>query len=379
MTDAPPRTGESGTRRDALADADIDGVDTESVDIGGVDIAGASVLIDAVDRLILGGRPRYTSEDLLARTDVPESVARAMWRAMGFPNAHGARIFTDADLQALDTVAGLLDRGLFDESVAITVARALGQTTARLADWQVEALGRALVDRGEISPDDLAVGPRDERSDREALRVVLARAEALLPAMQELLVHVWRRHVAAVMERRLAQAEDSAEASVVFADLVGFTRLARQLEDADLARVIDGFEAVTSDVVAAVGGQLIKTVGDEVLFTTDDALTAARAAFALHAEAAGHPDLLELRIGIATGPVLRRMGDVFGSTVNLASRLTALARPGSTRVDAATARDLSQDAGIAIRQTAPRRVRGVGVVRSFEVTEPIAWTVASGE
>ena len=369
MTDSLHNTGAPGA-----GEADIAGADIE-----GADIAGASVLIEAVDRLILGGRPRYTSEDLLARAEVPADVARAMWRAMGFPDAHGARIFTDSDLEALDTVAGLLDRGVLDDSVAVTVARALGQTTARLADWQVEALGRALVDRGELSPDDLAAESPDGLSDREAVRIVLARAEALLPAMQELLVHVWRRHVAAVMERRLAQAEDSAVASVVFADLVGFTRLARQLEDADLARVIDGFEAVTSDVVAGIGGQLIKTVGDEVLFTTDDSLTAARAAFALHADAARHPDLPELRIGIATGPVLRRMGDVFGATVNLASRLTALARPGTTRVDAATARDLSLDAGIAIRQTAPRRLRGVGVVRSFEVTEPTAWTQASGE
>lgn len=345
------------------------------------DITGTSILIEAVDRLILGGRPRYTSEDLLERTDVPESVARAMWRAMGFPDSHGARIFTDGDLAALDTVAELLDRGLLDDSVAVTVARALGQTTARLADWQVEALGRALVDRGEISPEDLAGEPHDGLSDREALRVVLDRAEALLPAMQDLLVHVWRRHVAAVMERRLAQAEESAEseASVVFADLVGFTRLARQLEDADLARVIDGFEMVCSDVVAEFGGHLIKMVGDEVLFTTDDALTAAHAAFALHAGAERHPDLPELRIGIATGPVLRRMGDVFGATVNLASRLTALARPGTTRVDAMTARDLSSDSAIVIRQTAPRRVRGVGVVRSFEVGHPAAWTRASGE
>lgn len=342
------------------------------------DITGTTVLAEAIDRLILGSRPEYTSEDLLARTEVPEPVARAMWRAMGFPDSHGARIFTSGDLTALDTVADLLHRGLMDDSVAVTVARALGQTTARLADWQVEALGRALVDQGEVTADELTV---EGLSDRQALRVILQRTEALMPAMQELLVHVWRRHVAAVMERRLVQAEDSAEseASVVFADLVGFTRLARQLEDSDLARVIDGFESVSSDVVAGAGGQLIKTVGDEVLFTTPDALTAARAAFALHATAAGHPDLPELRIGIATGPVLRRMGDVFGATVNLASRLTALARPGTTRVDAATARDLSADSAIEIRQTAPRRVRGIGVVRSFEVQEPTAWTRAAGQ
>ncbi len=331
------------------------------------------LVIEAIDRLILGARPKYTSEDLLARTDVPEPVVKAMWRAMGFPDARGAAIFTDADLEALTIVANLIDDGLLDDSVAVTVARALGQTTARLADWQVEALGRALVDNGELTVDELA--------DREALAVALDRAQALLPSMAELLVHVWRRHVAAAMERRLAPTDGSpdVQASVVFADLVGFTRLARQLEDVDLARVIDGFESVSSDVVVESGAHLIKTVGDEVLFTADDPETAAQAAFALHARAGGHPDLPELRIGVATGPVLRRMGDVFGSTVNLASRLTALARPGTTRVDAATARALSSDSAIVIRQTAPRRLRGIGVVRSFEVQQSSAWIRASGE
>lgn len=325
--------------------------------------------LEAIDRLILGARPQYTSEDVLSQTEVPESVVKALWRAMGFPDAQGAAIFTDADLSALETVASLIDQGLLDESVAVTVARALGQTTARLADWQVEALGRALVDSSEFHLDDIAdsgVG-----IDPEAWDVVLTRAQALLPSMQDLLVHVWRRHVAAAMERRLAPIADSTDVaeSVVFADLVGFARLARQLEDADLARMIDAFEEVSSQVVSEFGAHLVKTVGDEVLLTAVNPVAATDTAFALHARGQSHPDLPELRIGIATGPVLHRMGDVFGSTVNLASRLTALARPGTTRVDAVTARGLSSDASIVIRQTAPRRLRGIGVIRSFEVDQ----------
>ncbi len=335
----------------------------------------ATRLMVAVDRLLLGGEPAYTRDELLARTRISEPVARAMWRAMGFPDSRGARIFTDADLEALDTVADLIDEGLIDQTVAITIARALGQTTARLADWEVEALGRALVDSGELDADAL-----DLLDEDDALGIVFQRAAALLPAMQSLLVHVWRRHVAAVMERRLARADDddSSAATIVFADLVGFTRLARQLEDADLARLVEGFEEISTDVVAEMGANLIKTVGDEILFVADDAGQAADAAFALHDRCAAHPDLPELRIGVATGPVLRRIGDVFGSTVNLASRLTALARPGTTRVDAATALALSSDSAVVIRQTAPRRVRGVGVIRSFEISEPDRLRVQAG-
>jgi adenylate cyclase len=322
-------------------------------------------LISLVDRLVLGGPAIYTREDLFEKSGIPEGLSRSMWRALGFPDTGGARVFTESDLEALHVVRDLIDAGLVDDEVALTLARGLGQTTARLADWQVEALGRRLVDRGDLSP-----GERSVISDEEAQRLILAQTAALLPALQTLLTHVWRRQVASVMERRLARADEAGAAdimTVVFADLVGFTRLARQLEDADLAVVVEGFEAMSADVVAASGATLIKTVGDEILFVADDPPTAALAVKELHIRAAASPDVPELRIGMATGPVLRRMGDVFGSTVNLASRLTALARPGTTLIDAATARELSDDPLVQLRQTAPRRVRGVGVIRSFEL------------
>ncbi len=322
-------------------------------------------LISLVDRLVLGGPAIYTREDLFEKSGIPEGLSRSMWRALGFPDTGGARVFTESDLEALQVVRDLIDAGLIDDDVALTLARGLGQTTARLADWQVEALGRRLVDRGELSP-----GERSVISDEDAQRLILAQTAALLPALQTLLTHVWRRQVASVMERRLARADEAGAAdvmTVVFADLVGFTRLARQLEDADLAVVVEGFESMSADVVAASGSTLIKTVGDEILFVADNPATAALAVKELHARATASPDVPELRIGMATGPVLRRMGDVFGSTVNLASRLTALARPGTTLIDASTARELADDPRVQLRQTAPRRVRGVGVIRSFEL------------
>ena len=323
-------------------------------------------LMSAVDRLLLGGEPRYTREEVLARCGLPEPLVRGLWRAMGFPESPGAAIFTDADLTALQIVGSLRSEHLIDDTLAITLARSLGQTTARLADWQVEALGRNLVDAGVLRP-----GSGGIVDDDGAQGLIVSRTAKLLPALEELLSYAWRRQVAAVMERRLARLDEVETAdvsTVVFADLVGFTRLARQLEDEDLAAVVEGFEELSADVVAECGGHLVKTVGDEILFTAEDPATAVRTAFALHAQAHRRPEIPELRVGMATGSVLRRMGDVFGSVVNLASRLTALARPGTTLVDARTARALSAHAGVAIRQTAPRRVRGVGVIRSFELS-----------
>ena len=131
---------------------------------------------------------------------------------------------------------------------------------------------------------------------------------------------------------------------------------------------MERFESVSADVIAATGATLVKTVGDEILFSADDAGVAAETAIRLHDAHARDPDVPEMRIGLASGPLLRRMGDVFGSTVNLASRLTALARPDATLVDAATASRLSELPGWALRQLAPRRVRGLGVIRVFELS-----------
>lgn len=318
---------------------------------------------DALDRVLLGAAPRYTRADLLELSGVPDDLARSLWRALGFPDTGGARAFTDEDLRALRLVADLITRGLLDDETAVVVARSLGQTTARLADWQTEAIGRLLVERDELPDVEGGI-------DAETMAQITDRAGQLIGPLGELLDYAWRRQVAATLDRRLARVDGSAEGSrgtVGFADLVGFTRLSRQLVDADLATLVEAFEASSADVVAATGAQLVKTVGDEILFIADDAKTAAQTAVRLHEVHRKHPDVPELRIGLASGPVLRRMGDVFGATVNLASRLTALARPATTLVDAATARELGDDSGIVLRQQAPRRVRGVGVVRSFEM------------
>jgi adenylate cyclase len=62
------------------------------------------------------------------------------------------------------------------------------------------------------------------------------------------------------------------------------------------------------------------------------------------------------------------MGDFYGGTVNLASRLTAIARPGSTLVDAATEGALDDPEPYVLRHLAPRPLRGMGLVRATSVS-----------
>jgi adenylate cyclase len=196
----------------------------------------------------------------------------------------------------------------------------------------------------------------------------------LMPDLEALLVYVWRRAIATAVTRAAAvggaspDGSESGVLSVGFADMVGYTRLSRRLPEDELARLVQRFEAVSSDIVAACGGRLVKTVGDEVLFVATSADQAADIAVRLHTTHAEDDSVPEMRIGLATGQVLSRMGDVFGTTVNLASRLTALAKPGATLVDAETKAHLEDDQRYLLRGQRGRAVRGFGVLRAFVLT-----------
>lgn len=311
--------------------------------------------VEDLESLLLGGQPRYTSVEVAAAAGVPLDRARRFWRALGFAGTGNAPAFTDADVEALRRMVALMDDGTLEEDTAVGLARALGHTSARLAEWQVDLVAEQLSG---------GTGRRDELS-LDDTRVAATR---LLPDLEFLLVYAWRRRLAEVVGRVADEDDtlvDAAHLTVGFADLVGFTRLARRLGERELAGLVERFEQAAADIVAGAGGRLVKTLGDEVLFVSDTAEAGAEAALALIDTLAGDEAVPELRIGLATGLVVGRMGDVFGTTVNLASRLTSLARPGSVLCDAVTAERLADHPGIETSALWRRPLRGLGLVEPF--------------
>jgi adenylate cyclase len=262
------------------------------------------------------------------------------------------------DVQSLRTLVEWADSGVLDEPTTVEIVRSLGQTASRLAQWQVDTMARVLAESD--SPVDL-----DQVAEGLA---------GILPGLEEMLVHAWRRHLAAAIGRGLALVADQpeapveqAQATVGFADIAGFTRLARAMADAELARMVQAFEAGAADIVAAHGGRLVKTLGDEVMFVTDGPDDALAIAAAMHDLPSPGPEPLALRIGVATGPMVSRMGDFYGGTVNRASRLTAIARPGATLIDTTTEDALADPSHYVLRHLAPRPLRGMGLVRATSV------------
>ena len=123
--------------------------------------------------------------------------------------------------------------------------------------------------------------------------------------------------------------EASAEVCVGFADLVGFTSQTQQLATSSLAEVVRRFESIAYDVIPTFGGRVVKMIGDEVMFVNDDVERSCRTALELARRYREDEELSDVRVGLARGPVLDLDGDVYGATVNLASRIVSVAYPGS--------------------------------------------------
>jgi adenylate cyclase len=277
------------------------------------DPADLSELRREFDETLLGGARKYTRVQISERAGISIERAERIWHALGFATVPDDEVaFTDNDIEAARLLVALEEDGFIDPAIESSLARKFGQTQSRLASWQA-AMFLSLLRESKLDAED-------------ALEV----AALLVPAMERVQTYVWRRHLAAAAGRTVASTEDASHGTRVvgFADIVSYTRLTRRLTEPELAELIERFESITADVVATFGGRLIKSIGDEVLFVADEPTQAAEIALSLQEAIAAADEMPQLRIGLAYGGVLIRLGDIYGPVVNLASRLTSEAKPG---------------------------------------------------
>ncbi|WP_410582311.1 adenylate cyclase regulatory domain-containing protein [Amycolatopsis sp. lyj-108] len=312
----------------------------------------ADALQQRLERILLGGKRKYTRLEVAEKAGVPEERSRRLWRALGFATVDDDEVvFTDADIEAIRTADQLMNSGLIDPSIELAVTRALGQHLSRLAEWQVHMLWTMITENKEIGS-----------SERQIGRLV----ERLLPELEKIQEFVWRRHLAAYAGRAMALPDEDLQTRtevVGFVDMVGYTRLTRQVDEERLTDILDRFESVTTEVVADHRGRIVKMIGDEVLFVADSAVDGAEIALALSERADADETLPAVRAGLASGRILSRFGDVYGSVVNLAARLTSTARPGTILVDKELATELSDFPEYEVRTRRPVSVRGYNRLR----------------
>jgi adenylate cyclase len=283
---------------------------------------------EAVEELLLGAAPHLNRVQVAERAGVPLEVAEQLWRLLGFPRTEDADVaFTDADVEALKLTKDLMELGILGPDSQAALVRTWGRSFARLAEWQTSLLA------------DIATESADP--DRKLTEL----SQSVLPRVETLQSYIWKRHLASATGRALTVESAGSTASpltVCFVDIVGYTSRSKNLDEAELVGWLEHFEDEATGLVVDHGGRIIKTIGDEILFVADRVSDAAEIALVMAERGADDQDRFpEVRAGLAHGNVVSRLGDVFGPTVNIAARLTSVARPGTVLVDRGVYEELS--------------------------------------
>ena len=153
------------------------------------------------------------------------------------------------------------------------------------------------------------------------------------------------------------------EHTFLFADLAGFTALTEAMGDLDAADLANLFHAELSDLARGYAAQVIKPIGDAAMVRADDAALAIRFAIEVVHEIGGRHHFPAVRAGLHSGPAVERDGDWFGSTVNIAARISGEASGGEVMLSESTCTAAGSLEGIELRERGQRELRNL--------TEPI--------
>lgn len=307
--------------------------------------------------LALAARGTDTAEQAATAAGVSPEFAERLWRAMGLPVADpDEAVYSRREVAALRVLGAL--RSIYEEDELVEAVAVVGRAMAQVAGAQVELFRR------HIEPRFRAAGSGDlEWALRAATLVDVVRR----PTAANLEVVHLRHLEAAARAESVALVEEAAgvlpgqvDATVGFADLVGFTEVTERLSPLEAGELANRLLTAADDVL---GGptRLVKTIGDAVMFTARDPVTAAAAATRLIQVTAAMEGMPPLRAGLAHGPVLRRHGDYFGRTVNVASRLCAEAPPRCVLLAGAELPEgeLAAAGGLEVVERRRLRLRGI--------------------
>jgi len=271
--------------------------------------------------------------DLTLRPDRPATLGAVVSEA-GDEWSHAVRLLsaiglpTDPDepvtAEEAATASLLIaaSRDMLGEAATVQLARVAGSAMARIAETIVTTF-RLNVEIPRRSTGIAQVEVVKEYADL---------AQTLLPAFVSALDTVLRRQLVAVSRRMWSTDEEQAAVTmsrtVGFVDLVGYTAAAATMSVRELTDVLVQFDEETADAVLRGNGQIVKTIGDEAMFVTEEAVDACRIGLDL-VRAFDRGPLPPVRVGLASGEVVSVFGDLYGHEVNLAARLVAAAEPST--------------------------------------------------
>jgi adenylate cyclase len=306
-------------------------------------------------RKILGDDGTYVSaREASEQTGIDVDLLQRIQLAMGLPRVDDpdAVVHLRADAESAAFAQRFIEMGI-DPDQIVQVSRILGEGLSRAAEVMRYA---ALVSVVDPSATELDIAKNSEA-------FLSAAAPMLGPMIQEML----RFQLRHLMETEAVNASERAEGqrlpgarlvTIGFADLVGFTRLGEVVPPEDLEQLAHRLADLAREV-AVPPVRFIKAIGDEVMLVSSDPVALLDALLGLVDAADGDDDFPRLRVGVATGMAVSRAGDWFGSPVNLASRVTGAARPGSILVSESTREAIGDDDRFTWSFAGARHLKGI--------------------
>ncbi len=305
------------------------------------------------ERLVMDGPPTLTGRQLAEKAGIELELLQAVRRAQGLPMVDPDEVgYSEREVEAARAPAMFRALGLSDDQM-IEVSRVLGRGLAQTAQVM-----RATV---------LELALEPGLNERQLAERYEKTVEAILPHVGPLLENVVRMHLRNMVRSEAVDAEARSTGrlpgervvGVAFADLVGFTRMGEEVPAEEVGRVAARLESLAAEV-AEGPVRLVKTIGDAVMLICDDVTLLGLACLDLvEAVADEGENFPQVRVGLAYGPAAHRGADWYGAPVNLASRMTTLARTGSVLAAPAVREAAGEDPRLQWSFAGERRVKGL--------------------
>jgi adenylate cyclase len=146
----------------------------------------------------------------------------------------------------------------------------------------------------------------------------------------------------------------------LFADLAGFTALTEVHGDRQAADLAAEFFAAVRRLLAAHAAEEVKTIGDALMIRGRDSAAAIRLSLGIVDDVGRQHGFPAVRVGMNTGQALKRDGDWFGATVNIAARVSGLASGGDVLLTDATKAAAGELGGVHLRERGRHALKNVG-------------------
>ena len=279
--------------------------------------------LEGAHRLVGIEPPSLQRAEVAALTGVDPERSVRWWRAMGFPEVTPGEIaFGPEDVDIVRRLGTMIAAGAMSDDDVARLARLMGASFSRLVKAQLAVIPAL--------PAAVATGQMNGSEDLD--RVDGDIGSDAIDFVETTMNYVWRRHLLAALTQSLSVGADDERRAVGFADLSGFSRISKRASAEEITEIVETFEAEAFDVVSAHESRVVKLIGDEVMFVAESFDEAVEISLDLISRLLPIEAVPPVHCGVATGPTVLVGGDVFGQTVNLASRLTDQARPDSVVV-----------------------------------------------